>query len=94
MNEVNELLKVMECLKEIDDRREISALDLNRINQILKTLDKKYDTKKENDLRKCQKLSEELKSLVQTSTRVEKEIVGPKNTEGVKTKEDIRKFEE
>lgn len=48
----------MNSLKEIEDKREDSALDLNRIDQILKTLEKKYDTKKENDLKKCQKMSE------------------------------------
>lgn len=36
----------MNSLKEIQEKREDSALTLNRIEQIFKTLDKKYDTKK------------------------------------------------
>lgn len=47
----------MNSLKEIDDKRDDSSLDLNRIDQILRTLEKKYDTKKEADLKKCQKMS-------------------------------------
>lgn len=39
-------------------------------------------------------MSEDLKTLTQMATRVDKEIVGPKTTEGVKTKENIKKFEE
>ena len=91
---VKELLKVMNSLKEIEEKREDSALTLNRIEQILRTLEKKYDNKKELDLKKSQKMTDDLKALVQMATRVDKEIVAPKTTEGVKTKEKIKKFEE
>lgn len=53
---VKELLKVMTSLKDIEEKKEEYALTLDRIEQILKTLEKKYENKKEGELKKTQKL--------------------------------------
>lgn len=45
---VNELLKVMNSLKALDERRDEIYLTLDRIEEILKTLDKKHEKKKEH----------------------------------------------
>lgn len=89
---MKELLKVMTSLKEIEERKEEYALTLDRIEQILKTLDKRYETKKEGELKKTQKLHEDLKTLVQMGTRVDKEINNAKTAESDKTKSNINKF--
>jgi hypothetical protein len=36
----------------------------------MKTLDRKFETKKESELKKCQKLTEDIKSLAQMAARV------------------------
>jgi flagellar motility protein MotE (MotC chaperone) len=45
---VKELLKVMNSLKDIEEKKDEYALTLDRIEQILRTLEKKENTKKES----------------------------------------------
>ena len=45
--DVNELLKVMTSLKQLEDRREEIELTLDRIEEVLVTYEKKYDKRKE-----------------------------------------------
>lgn len=54
--DVNELLKVMTSLKELDERRDEIFLGLDRIEEVLKTYEKKFDKKKEMEMKKAVKL--------------------------------------
>jgi len=92
--DVNELLKVMNSLKSLEDRRDEINLTLDRIDEVLRTYEKVYDKKKEAEGKKCHKLMEESKTIAHVATRVEKEITVPKSNEAVKTKERIKKFED
>ena len=44
--DVNELLKVMNSLKQLEEKRDDIFLGLDRIEEVLKTYEKKYDKKK------------------------------------------------
>lgn len=61
---------------------------------MLKTLERKENAKKESELRKCQKLTEDLKTLTQMGTRVDREISNAKTAEADKTKIKIHRFED
>jgi hypothetical protein len=43
---VNELLKVMMSLKDLEERKDDIFLALDRIEEVLKTYEKKFDKKK------------------------------------------------
>lgn len=75
---MNELLKVMTSLKNLEDRKDEIVLTLDRIEEILKTFEKKYDKKKEAEMKKIHKLMEDTKTVAHVATRIEKEITGPK----------------
>ena len=45
---MNELLKVMNSLKELDERKGEINLTLDRVNEVLKTYEKVHDKKKDN----------------------------------------------
>ena len=53
---VDDLLKVMTSLKSLDEEREDIYLTLDRIEETLKTFEKRYDKKKDNEMKKCNKL--------------------------------------
>lgn len=46
----------MTSLKNLEDRKDEIVLTLDRIEEILKTYDKKYDKKKEAEVKKTHKL--------------------------------------
>lgn len=46
--DVNQLLKVMTSLKDLEDRRDELFLTLDRIEEVLRTYEKKFDKKKES----------------------------------------------
>ena len=75
---VKDLLKVMNSLKDLDDKRDDIELTLDRVEQILKNYDKKYDKKKEHEMKKCSKLMDESRAVAFVGAKVEKEINGPK----------------
>ena len=91
---VKDLLKVMNSLKALDERRDDIYLTLDRIEEVLKTYQKRYDKKKEHEMKKCLKLMDDNKTITFVAAKVEKEINGPKTVEAGKTKERIKKFEE
>lgn len=91
---VKDLLKVMNSLKALDERRDDIYLTLDRIEEVLKTYEKRYDKKKEHEMKKCLKLMDDNKTITFVAAKVEKEINGPKTVEAGKTKERIKKFEE
>ena len=91
---VDDLLKVMISLKNLDERRDDIYLTLDRIEQTLKTFDRRYDKKKDNEMKKCGKLMEENKTITFVAAKIQKQINGPKTIEAGKTKEKIKKFEE
>jgi hypothetical protein len=91
---VKELMVVMESLMCIDQSRDDNALNLDVIEQYLRTIDKNYEIKKEAELKRCVKLGDESRQLDLMAARVDKEITGPKGVEAIKTKERIKKFEE
>lgn len=91
---VKDLLKVMNSLKALDERRDDIYLTLDRIEEVLKTYEKRYDKKKEHEMKKCLKLMDDNKTITFVAAKVEKEINGPKTIEAGKTKERIKKFEE
>lgn len=93
-NKVQDLLKVMNSLKALDERRESIELTLDRIEEILKAFDKRYDKKKDHEMKKCSKLMEESKAVTFVAAKVQKEINGPKTIQAGKTKERIKKFED
>lgn len=84
----------MTSLKQLEERKDEIDLTLDRIEEILQTYEKKYDKRKELEMKKAKKLMEETKTIANMSTRVEKEITGPKTAEAGRTKEKIKKFEE
>ena len=91
---VKDLLKVMNSLKALDERRDDIYLTLDRIEEVLKTFEKRYEKKKEHEMKKCMKLMDDNKTITFVAAKVEKEINGPKTVEAAKTKERIKKFEE
>ena len=60
----------------------------------MKTFDKRYEKKKDFEMKKCMKLMDDNKTITFVAAKVEKEINGPKTIEAVKTKERIKKFED
>lgn len=84
----------MNSLKDLEDRKDEISLTLDRIEQIYKTYDKKYDKKKENEMKKVHKLMDDIKTNLLVANRVEKQISGPKTVEASRTKDKIKKFEE
>lgn len=93
-DDVNELLKVMVSLKELEERKDEIVLTLDRMEEIFRTYDKKYGKSKDSEMKKIHKLMEDTKTIVHVSTRVDKEINGPKAVEAGRTKDKIKKFEE
>lgn len=93
-DDVNELLKVMVSLKALDEKKDDIVLTLDRLEEIFKVYDKKYGKNKDHEMKKIHKLSDEIKTILHVSTRVDKEITGPKTVEAGRTKEKIKKFEE
>lgn len=91
---VKDLLKVMNSLKALDERRDDIYLTLDRIEEVLKTFEKRYEKKKEHEMKKCMKLMDDNKTITFVAAKVEKEINGPKTVEAAKTKDRIKKFEE
>lgn len=53
---VKDLLEVMTSLKALDEKREDIELVLDRIEEVLKTFDKRYDKKKDAEMKKVAKL--------------------------------------
>lgn len=84
----------MTSLKNLQDRKEEIVLTLDRIEEILKTYEKRYDKKKETEGKKIHKLMEDTKTLSHVATRIQKQITGPKTIEAGRTKEKIKKFED
>jgi hypothetical protein len=70
--DVNELLKVMMSLKDLEERRDEIFLSMERIEEVLKTFEKKHDKKKEAEMKKSLKLIEDTKTINHIATRVEK----------------------
>jgi dynein heavy chain len=91
-DDVSDLLKVMTSLKQLEDRKDEIDLTLDRIEEVLHIYEKKYDKKKELEMKKTHKLMDETKTINHVATRVDKEITGPKNAEAGRTKEKIKKF--
>ena len=89
---VKDLLKVMNSLKALDERRDDIYLTLDRIEEVLKTFQRRFDKKKEHEMKKCNKLMDDNKTITFVAAKVEKEISGPKTIEAAKTKERIKKF--
>jgi len=84
----------MNSLKALDERRDDIYLTLDRIEEVLKTFERRFEKKKEHEMKKCNKLMEDNKTITFVAAKVEKEISGPKTIEAAKTKERIKKFEE
>jgi len=84
----------MNSLKALDERRDDIYLTLDRIEEVLKTFEKRYEKKKEHEMKKCMKLMDDNKTITFVAAKVEKEINGPKTVEAGKTKDRIKKFEE
>ena len=91
---VNELLKVMTSLKELEERKDEIVLTLDRMEEIFRTFDKKYGKNKDHEMKKVNKLMDETRTIVHVSSRVDKEITGPKTVEAGRTKDKIKGFEE
>jgi hypothetical protein len=60
----------MTSLKELDERRDEIFLGLDRIEEVLKTYEKKFDKKKEMEMKKAVKLIEDTKTINHIATRV------------------------
>lgn len=84
----------MTSLKNLEDRKDQIVLTLDRIEEILKTYEKKYEKKKEAEAKKIHKLMEDTKTISHVATRIQKQITGPKTVEAGRTKEKIKKFEQ
>jgi len=82
----------MNSLKALEQRRDSIFLSLDRIEEVLKTYEKKFDKKKEHEMKKTMKLIEDTKTINHIATRIEKDITGPKAVEAAKTKDNIKKF--
>lgn len=76
----------MTSLKNLEDRKDQIVLTLDRIEEVLKTFDKKYDKKKQTETKKIHKLMEDTKTISHVATRIQKEITGPKTVEAGRTK--------
>ena len=84
---VEDLLKVMTSLKNLDERRDDIYLALDRIEETLKTFEKRHDKKKDGEMKKVNKLMEENKTITFVAAKIEKEINGPKTIEAGKNQD-------
>ena len=91
--EVFELLRVIENLQKIANRKEEIYLTLDILEQTVKMLEKN-NISRDQDLRKILKLQEEWTSLHKMAATVEKDIALPVKNESDKAKENLSKFEE
>jgi thermostable 8-oxoguanine DNA glycosylase len=67
---VQDLLKVMNSLKALDERRDDIYLTLDRIEEVLKTYERRYDKKKEQEMKKCMKLMDDNKTITFVAAKV------------------------
>jgi len=82
----------MTSLKLLDEKSADIELTLDRVEEVLKTFDKRYDKKKDVEMKKVGKLKEDHRTTSFVAAKVEKEISAPRAAEATKTKERIKKF--